>query len=108
RLVQVLSNLLSNAIKFTPSGKTVTVGLAQRPGWARLSVTDEGPGIPPAFQARVFERFAQADAHDRRQRGGTGLGLSISKAIVEEHGGTIGFETRARMGTRFTVELPLG
>ena len=108
RLVQVLSNLLSNAIKFTPSGKSVTVGLAQRPGWARVSVTDEGPGIPPAFQGRVFERFAQADADDTRQRGGTGLGLSISKAIVEEHGGTIGFETRAGMGTRFTVELPLG
>ncbi|MGF6273144.1 PAS domain S-box-containing protein [Massilia sp. UYP11] len=108
RVVQVLSNLLSNAIKFTPSGKAVTVGLAQRPGWARLSVTDEGPGIPPAFEGRMFERFAQADAHDTRQRGGTGLGLSISKAIVEEHGGTIGFETRAGMGTRFTVELPLG
>lgn len=108
RLVQVLSNLLSNAIKFTPAGKGVTVGLAQRPGWARLSVTDEGPGIPPAFQGRVFERFAQADGADSRQRSGTGLGLSISKAIVEEHGGTIGFETRAGMGTRFTVELPLG
>lgn len=108
RMVQVFSNLLSNAIKFTPSGKAVTVGLAQRPGWARLSVTDEGPGIPPAFQGRIFERFAQAEAHDTRQRGGTGLGLNISKAIVEEHGGTIGFETRAGMGTRFTVELPLG
>lgn len=108
RMVQVFSNLLSNAIKFTPAGKTVTVGLAQRPGWARLSVTDEGPGIPPAFQDRIFERFAQADGADSRRRSGTGLGLSISKAIVEEHGGTIGFETRAGMGTRFTVELPLG
>ncbi|WP_137173426.1 ATP-binding protein [Massilia sp. HP4] len=108
RMVQVFSNLLSNAIKFTPAGKAVTVGLAQRPGWARLSVTDEGPGIPPAFQGRIFERFAQADGADSRQRSGTGLGLSISKAIVEEHNGTIGFETRVGMGTRFTVELPLG
>jgi len=108
RMVQVFSNLLSNAIKFTPAGKAVTLGLAQRPGWARLSVTDEGPGIPPAFQGRIFERFAQADGADSRRRNGTGLGLSISKAIVEEHGGTIGFETRAGMGTRFTVELPLG
>ena len=107
RMLQVLSNLLSNAIKFTPKGKSVTVGLAQRPGWARVMVTDEGPGIPAAFQGRVFERFAQADAGETRQRNGTGLGLSISKAIVEEHGGTIGFETRAGMGTRFTVELPL-
>lgn len=107
RMVQVLSNLVSNAIKFTPAGKQVTVGIAQRPGWARLTVTDEGPGIPPAFQARVFERFAQADSADARPRSGSGLGLSISKAIVEEHGGTIGFETRAGAGTRFTVELPL-
>jgi len=107
RMVQVLTNLVSNAIKFTPGGKAVTLGLAQRPGWARLSVTDEGPGIPPAFQSRVFERFAQADAADSRQRSGSGLGLSISKAIIEEHGGTIGFETRAGAGTRFTVELPL-
>jgi PAS domain S-box-containing protein len=107
RMVQVLTNLVSNAIKFTPGGKHITLGLAQRPGWARLSVTDEGPGIPPAFQSRVFERFAQADAADSRQRSGSGLGLSISKAIVEEHGGSIGFETRAGAGTRFTVELPL-
>lgn len=107
RMVQVLTNLVSNAIKFTPSGKEVTIGLAQRPGWARLSVTDEGPGIAPAFQPRVFERFAQDDAGDSRQKGGSGLGLNISKAIVEEHGGTIGFETHAGLGTRFTVELPL-
>ncbi|MEW7851525.1 ATP-binding protein [Massilia aurea] len=107
RMVQVLTNLVSNAIKFTPGGKAVTLGLGQRPGWARLSVTDEGPGIPPAFQSRVFERFAQADAADSRQRSGSGLGLSISKAIIEEHGGTVGFETRAGAGTRFTVELPL-
>jgi PAS domain S-box-containing protein len=107
RMVQVMSNLVSNAIKFTPKGKDVVLGLAQRPGWARLSVTDEGPGIPPAFQSRMFERFAQADAADSRQRSGSGLGLSISKAIVDEHGGSIGFETRAGAGTRFTVELPL-
>ena len=107
RMVQVLTNLVSNAIKFTPEGRHVTLGIAQRPGWARLSVTDEGPGIPPEFQDRVFERFAQADAADSRKKGGSGLGLSISKAIVEEHGGTLTFETKANLGTRFTVELPL-
>ncbi|MCA1857550.1 PAS domain S-box protein [Massilia oculi] len=106
RMEQVLTNLLSNAIKFTPAGKAVTVGLAQVPGKVRLTVTDEGPGIDPAFQARVFERFAQADGADTRTRGGTGLGLAISKAIVEEHGGTISFETAPGRGTCFTVELP--
>jgi PAS domain S-box-containing protein len=106
RMVQVLVNLLSNAIKFTPNGKTVTLGLAQLHGRVRLSVTDEGPGIPPDFRDRVFERFAQADAADTRPKGGTGLGLSISRAIVQEHGGTISFETETGKGTRFVVEVP--
>ncbi|CAN7544668.1 ATP-binding protein [Massilia sp. LjRoot122] len=106
RIEQVLTNLLSNAIKFTPSGGAVTVGLAQSAGKLRLSVADEGPGIAPAFQARIFERFAQADGADTRTRGGTGLGLAISKAIIEEHGGTITFHTVPGQGTCFTVELP--
>ncbi|MFC0254001.1 sensor histidine kinase [Massilia consociata] len=107
RMEQVLTNLLSNAIKFTPPGRTVTLGLAQAAGKACLSVLDEGPGIAPAFQARIFERFAQADGADSRTRGGSGLGLAISKAIIEEHGGSIGFTTAAGQGTRFAVELPL-
>ncbi|MFN3791032.1 ATP-binding protein [Massilia sp.] len=106
RMEQVLTNLLSNAIKFTPAGKTVTLGLARTPGKARLLVLDEGPGIAPEFQQRVFQRFAQADGADSRTRGGTGLGLAISKAIIEEHGGTIGFTTAPGRGTRFVVELP--
>lgn len=106
RMEQVLTNLLSNAIKFTPPGKTVTLGLARTPGKARLLVLDEGPGIAPEFQQRVFQRFAQADGADSRTRGGTGLGLAISKAIIEEHGGTIGFTTAPGRGTRFVVELP--
>ena len=106
RMEQVLTNLLSNAIKFTPAGKTVTLGLAQAPGKVRLLVADEGPGIAPEFQQRVFQRFAQADGADSRTRGGTGLGLAISKAIIEEHGGTIGFTTAPDRGTRFVVELP--
>ncbi|HBF50418.1 MAG TPA: hypothetical protein DDX04_08685, partial [Massilia sp.] len=59
------------------------------------------------FQARVFQRFAQADGADTRQKGGTGLGLSITKSLVEEHGGRIGFETAAGEGTTFIVDLPL-
>ncbi|WP_027863856.1 sensor histidine kinase [Massilia alkalitolerans] len=106
RMEQVLTNLLSNAIKFTPAGKSVTLGLAHTPGKVRLLVLDEGPGIAPEFQQRVFQRFAQADGADSRTRGGTGLGLAISKAIIEEHGGTIGFTTAPDRGTRFVVELP--
>jgi len=106
RLVQVLTNLLSNAVKFSPSGGTVTLVLAEHGACARLAVRDQGAGIPPEFQARVFQRFAQADGADTRQKGGTGLGLSITKSLVEEHGGRIGFETAAGQGTTFMVDLP--
>ena len=107
RLVQVLTNLLSNAIKFSPRGATVTLALTGAGACARLSVRDEGGGIPVAFQPRIFERFAQADGADTRQKGGTGLGLSISKSLVEEHGGQIGFESVTGQGTTFHVDLPL-
>jgi hypothetical protein len=105
--MQVLNNLLSNAAKFSPSGGEVTLRLMPaEEEWVRLSVQDRGPGIPESFRPRVFQRFAQADSSDRRQRGGTGLGLSISKAIVDRLGGRIGFETGPG-GTTFHVELPL-
>ncbi len=107
RLVQVLTNLLSNAVKFSPRDGTVTLVLAEHGEWARLAVRDQGAGIPAEFQARVFQRFAQADGADTRQKGGTGLGLSITKSLVEEHGGRIGFETEAGKGTTFMVDLPL-
>lgn len=107
RLVQVLTNLLSNAIKFSHRGATVTLALCRHEGAARLSVRDQGPGIPEAFQPRVFQRFAQADGADTRQKGGTGLGLSITRSLVEEHGGQISFETRQGAGTVFRVDLPL-
>jgi PAS domain S-box-containing protein len=107
RLVQVLTNLLSNAVKFSPRGGTVSLALCAHADGARLSVRDQGNGIPPAFQPRVFQRFAQADGADTRQKGGTGLGLSISKSLVEEHGGQISFETGQGVGTVFHVDLPL-
>lgn len=107
RLVQVLTNLLSNAVKFSPRAGTVTLELCRHEECARLAVRDQGQGIPPEFQGRVFQRFAQADGADTRQKGGTGLGLSITKSLVEEHGGRIGFETVAGEGTTFIVDLPL-
>jgi signal transduction histidine kinase len=106
RMTQVLTNLLSNAIKFSERGGVVTLRLAASGTRARLSVIDHGCGIPDEFRPRVFQRFAQADAADSRRKGGTGLGLSISKRLVEEHGGTIWFESDAG-GTRFHVELAL-
>jgi PAS domain S-box-containing protein len=107
RLAQVLTNLLSNAIKFSGPGSTVRTHVEVRGDRARLAVADEGAGIPEAFRARVFQRFAQADGADSRRQGGTGLGLSICKTIVEELGGEIWFDSAEGIGTTFYVELPL-
>ncbi len=105
RLTQVLANLLSNAAKFSPAGGAVLVSIVRRQRMIRVSVSDKGPGIPEEFRGKIFERFTQADSSDTRQKGGTGLGLSISKAIVEKHGGEIGFDTESGKGTTFFFEL---
>jgi DNA-binding response OmpR family regulator len=99
---------LSNAIKFSPTGGVVRIGI-ERHGQqeARLSVRDEGPGIPEEFKSRIFSKFAQADSSDARQKGGTGLGLSIAKEIVECLSGRLSFQTRIGAGTTFYVDLPL-
>lgn len=107
RMLQVLANLLSNAIKFSPRDSNVEVSLSQIEDGIRVGVRDHGPGIPEDFQARVFEKFAQADGADTRARGGTGLGLNISKAIIEQFGGTIGFDTSPGNGTTFYFTLPV-
>ncbi|MFC7515037.1 ATP-binding protein [Herbaspirillum sp. GCM10030257] len=107
RMIQVLHNLLSNAIKFSPPEATVQLLIRQMNDRVRLSVIDHGAGIPAKFRNRIFQKFAQADSTDSRQKGGTGLGLSICKSIVEEHGGTISFESEAGQGTVFHVDLPM-
>jgi DNA-binding response OmpR family regulator len=103
----VLTNLLSNAAKFSPKDSTIEVGVTRRDNVVRVSVTDHGPGIPEEFQGRIFEKFAQADGSDQRQKGGTGLGLSITRAIVEKHGGVVDYDSRLNEGTTFYFELPL-
>ncbi|WP_448207143.1 GAF domain-containing sensor histidine kinase [Azospirillum sp. sgz302134] len=107
RLLQAVGNLLSNAIKFSPQGQTVAVAAALRDdGFARITVTDRGEGIPEAFRGRIFERFAQADGSARRRHEGSGLGLSITRSIVERHGGRVGFTTESGRGTTFHIDLP--
>ncbi len=106
RLIQVVTNLLSNAIKFSAPGGIVALQIRRDGNSIHMSVVDHGAGIPEGFRDRVFQKFAQADATDSRQKGGTGLGLSICKNIVEEHGGVISFASEEGIGTTFNVELP--
>ncbi len=107
RLMQVLTNLLSNAIKFSPQGSNVSISCREQGEQMMIAVRDHGSGIPDEFRHRVFQKFAQADSSDTRQKGGTGLGLSIVKTIVEEMKGVIGFESEAGEGTVFYFTLPI-
>ncbi|MFS8853865.1 MULTISPECIES: sensor histidine kinase [unclassified Synechococcus] len=91
KLMQVMNNLLSNAAKFSLLGETVRIWAELVPEGIRACVQDRGPGIPEAFRTCIFQKFAQADASDTRQKGETGLGLGISKAIVERSGGSMDF-----------------
>jgi two-component system OmpR family sensor kinase len=106
QLHQVLANLLSNARKHTEAGTTVVTGVMRSAdGSAVVTVTDNGPGIPPEFQGRIFSRFARADAARSGSEGTSGLGLSIVESIVQAHGGTV--EVASRPGrTEFAVRLP--
>lgn len=107
RLMQVLTNLLSNAVRHSPAGSVVEVKGCRSGGRARVEVRDRGDGVPEHFVSRLFERFSQAPDTKRRGHGGTGLGLAISRAIVEQHGGKIGYEPREDGGSCFWIELPI-
>jgi signal transduction histidine kinase len=107
RIAQVLMNLVGNAVKFTDRGE-VRVAASVADGAFRVAVTDTGPGIAEADQARVFEEFQQVDGATTRKKGGTGLGLAIARRIVELHGGRIGVDSRAGHGSTFWFTLPIG
>jgi two-component system, OmpR family, phosphate regulon sensor histidine kinase PhoR len=105
-LRQVLVNLLDNAIKYSPEGGAVALELGHAPGLVTLTVRDDGLGIPPGEQERVFERFYRVDSALTRGVGGTGLGLYISRELVARMGGRISVSSRSGEGAAFTVELP--
>jgi PAS domain S-box-containing protein len=105
RLMQVMANLISNAAKYSPKSDYVEIAVHRMNGNIEIGVRDHGPGIPEAFRARIFEKFAQADSSDTRRVGGTGLGLSITRAIIECHDGRIDYESEAGVGARFFFEL---
>jgi signal transduction histidine kinase/signal transduction protein with GAF and PtsI domain/CheY-like chemotaxis protein len=107
RMVQVVTNLLSNAIKFSPPGSTVSVEAFRAGGRLELRVADQGRGIAPEDIGKLFKKFQQLEGSSARSVGGTGLGLAICRGIVEEHGGSIGVESRPGQGATFTVTMPL-
>ena len=125
KVVRVLQNLLDNAIKFSPQGGAVTLGThhvdfavgpppAELPvdlppldagGWLIFWIRDQGPGIPPQYHARIFEKFGQVRGGKVR---GTGLGLTFCKLVVEAHGGRIWLESVLGQGSIFAFALPIG
>ena len=102
---QLLLQLLSNAFKFTPAGGEITVALSSGNGWVQLTVTDNGPGIPPERKEHLFVRYLRADRTPLPPHG-LGLGLPICRRIAEGHGGRIMAESQEGRGTRITVMLP--
>ena len=102
RICRVVSNLVGNALKFTPAGGSVRVKVG---AGVTCQVIDTGEGIAREDRARLFLRFSQLEA-GQRKKGSTGLGLSICKAIVEAHGGQIGVDSEVGKGSTFWFTLP--
>jgi signal transduction histidine kinase len=109
RLKQVLINLISNAIKYTPPGGEIVAGAGKENGQARLTVQDNGPGIPAEALPHIFERFYRTEKSRTRSSDGKGfgLGLSIAYWIVKHHNGDITVDSTEGQGTRFCIWLPL-
>src|SRR5436309_6171429 len=105
RTSQVLANLIANASKYSPEETKITVSSATREGFVRITIADEGPGIPGDEQTRLFQRFFRS-RQVRDQAGGLGLGLTICRAIVHAQGGEIGIESAPGLGTSVHFTLP--
>lgn len=106
-IVQVIINMINNAIKYTPPGSHITLSAQQEGPWARVSVSDDGPGIPEASKEKLFDMFYTINNQRGDGRRGLGLGLSLCKSIVTAHGGTISAENLVPHGARFSFTLHL-
>ncbi len=100
-----LSNLLDNSLKFTPQGGQVALSIGARDDWQVIAIADTGPGIPPEYRSKVFERFGQIPGVAGRRRG-TGLGLSFARLAIEAHGGTVAIIDGPAGGAVFEILLP--
>jgi two-component system sensor histidine kinase BaeS len=107
RIRQVLVNLLTNAHEYSPERASIRVEAKHENAEVEISVTDDGPGIPPEQLEHIFERFTRGDAGLTQRVGGTGLGLAISKSLVELHGGSIEASSTVGEGSTFSLRLPV-
>lgn len=107
RFQQVMTNLLTNAAKFATKNTTIDITVTGQADFIKVSITNEGAGIPPEFHDKIFQPFAQAALSSTREREGTGLGLNITKQIVEQTGGTINFESKQGGKTTFWFTAPV-
>lgn len=107
RIYQVITNLLSNAAKYGGKQDTIEISVNNMGSKARVSIKDNGPGIPEDFHDKVFSQFSMANISNKTSIKSSGLGLNIAKSIVEHHNGNIGFDTSTGKGTTFWFELPV-
>jgi signal transduction histidine kinase len=105
-IARVFQNLLGNALKFTPDGGRVSVGIEPSADAVRVLVQDTGPGIPPEYRERIFEKFGQVEHPANKQRYSTGIGLTFCKLSVEAHGGQVGVDSEEGRGSTFWFTLP--
>lgn len=103
----MLGNLVENAIRYSPEGSEVLIACEKTGDEVRLTVSDNGPGIPSQYVDRIFERFYRVDRARSREMGGTGLGLAIVKHLTQIHGGRVQCESRLGEGSKFTITLPV-
>jgi len=101
-----LSNLVKNALQFTNPGGIVRINVGEDSGYIKVSVSDDGVGIPARDLPKVFDRFYQVEEHLTRRHGGMGLGLAVAKSMIELHGGRIWVESEEGKGSTFTFLLP--
>lgn len=106
RLGQALINLMDNARKFTPVGGRITVEMESSAQESRFAISDDGPGVPPDEQERIFRPYYQRSGSSNAGVGGVGLGLAIVKSIIERHGGGVGLDSRIGKGCRFHMVIP--
>ncbi len=105
-LSRAITNLLTNAVKYSPRGRAVAISVSRKNEWLEVRVSDSGPGIEPAVQTRLFQRFQRLARARGQDPGGIGLGLAFVKLVAARHGGTVGVVSTPGQGSEFWLRVP--